>query len=97
MLKTQRPLSGLLGTQVRTHGRMTHHFLVVHPTNCVWPSGIALSLSVASGSARQGSHFQSRPRAGRSERGRTLVGDGESAFQGDADAAERAFLEEATD
>ena len=23
--------SGLLGTQVRTQGRMTHHFLVVHP------------------------------------------------------------------
>ena len=31
LLKTQRPLSGLLGTQVRTQGRMTHHFLVVHP------------------------------------------------------------------
>src|ERR1017187_8101826 len=31
LLKTQRPLSGLLGTENRTEGRMTRHFLVVHP------------------------------------------------------------------
>jgi len=35
LLKTQRPLSGFLGTQVRTQGRMTHHFLVVHPPQCL--------------------------------------------------------------
>src|SRR6266849_8429752 len=33
----------------------------------------------------------------RSERGRALCGDGEGALEGDADAAEGAFLEETTD
>src|SRR5260370_39916301 len=34
---------------------------------------------------------------GESEGGRALVGDGEGAFEGDADAAEGAFVEEAAD
>jgi len=30
--KTQRPLPGLLGTQISTARRMTYQFLVVHPS-----------------------------------------------------------------
>src|ERR1700730_2924508 len=32
LLKTQWSLSRLLGAQIRTQGRMIHHFLGVHPT-----------------------------------------------------------------
>src|SRR5882762_9076245 len=43
----------------------------------------------------QGKHFQKYTQRSGSERGWALVGDGEGALQGDADAAEGAFFEEA--
>ncbi len=57
----------------------------------------ALSFRMAPAFDCQGKHFQKQTPRGGSERGRALVGDGEGALEGDADAAECAFLEEAAD
>ena len=49
LLKTQWPLSGLLGAQIRTQGRMTLHFLVVHPSAAdpLFPTAFAVIMETA--------------------------------------------------